>query len=103
MEKVTMVKPGMLTLNVGTAVIRKLQEALNYVGRGLTQEDMNEYAELFKKGVSSDNFPKEWMKHVYNLSFLIKLCEDAAVMQGFTYDKDIDQNYSSLEELLKPE
>lgn len=101
-NKVTMVKPGMLTLNVGTLVIRKLQETLNYIGKGLTKEEMDEYTELFKKGTSAEAYPKEWMKHVYNLSFLIKLCEDAAVTQGLTYDKDVDASYSSIDELIKP-
>lgn len=103
MNKVTMVKPGVLNLNIGTAVIRKLQETLNYIGKGLTQQDMDEYAELFKKGTAVDNYPKEWMKHIYNISFLIKLCEDSAITQGLTYEKDLDATYSSIEDLIKPE
>jgi len=103
MDTVTMVKPGILELQIGSGVIRKLQEALNFIIKDLSKEDIVEYSELFKKGTNSDDYPKEWMKHAHNLSFLIKVCEDAAVAQELTYQKNIDADYTSIDDFLKEE
>ena len=100
MDKVMMVKPGVLELKIGSGVIRRLHEVLNFIGSSVSAEEIAEYTELFKKGTQADAYPKEWMKHVYNISFLAKVCEDAAVTQDLTFEKDLDAEHNTLESLL---
>jgi hypothetical protein len=90
MDKVTMLKPGILTINIGTGFMDRLQRLINYIGKDLTQEEIDEYSKLFKEGTPSDKYPKEWMTHIFNLTVLLKVVEDAAISQGLTFERDLD-------------
>jgi len=102
MDKIVMLKPGILEIKVGTGAIRVFQELINYIIKDVSAEEMQEYKDLFSKGTKPEDFPKEWMKHAFNLSIFVKMFEDAAYSQKLTYEKDMD-TLTKLEDLINPE
>jgi hypothetical protein len=100
-NKVMMLKPGIIELHVGSGIIRELQKLINYISTcsNITNADMKEYAELFKSGTTPEQLPKEWMKHLFHTSVLIKMLEDSAYSQGLTYEKEIEASSFNIEDL----
>ena len=97
-----MLKPGILEIKVGTGSIRVFQELINYIIKDVPAEEMEQYKQLFSEGKKPEQYPKEWMKHAFNLSIFVKLFQDAAYSQGLTYEKDMD-TLTKLEDLINPE
>lgn len=97
-----MLKPGILEIHVGTGVIRSFQELINYIIKDVSPEEMEQYKQLFNDGKKPEEYPKEWMKHSFNLSIFVKMFQDAAYSQGLTYEKDMD-TLTKLEDLINPE
>jgi len=99
-NKIRMVKPGMLTLSIGTGSIRKLQECLNYIYKDVTQTDIEEYHKLLNEGITGDNLPREWMKHIFTLAILVKMLQDVAEGQGLCYDTEINKSSFGLDDII---
>jgi hypothetical protein len=102
MDKIIMLKPGILEIHVGTGVIRSFQELINYIIKDVPAEEMQEYKDLFTQGTKPEEYPKEWMKHAFNVSIFVKMFQDAAHSQGLTYEKNVD-TLSTLENLINQE
>lgn len=97
-----MLKPGLIELHIGSGIIRSFQELINYIIKDVSEEEMEEYKQLFSQGTAPDKYPKEWMKHSFNVSVFIKMFKDAAYNQGLTYEKEINSS-TTLEDLINPE
>ncbi len=102
MDKITMIKPGILEMSIGTGIVKSVQELAVYLVKDISTEEMEEYKKLFNRTLP-DEFPKEWMKHIFNVTVLLKMFQDTAKGQGLTYEKEIRPDMTSLDDLLSPE
>mgnify|MGYP003352554994 CR=1 FL=1 len=62
MSKVTMLKPGVIQLPIGTGFVKSLQELAVHLIKDIPSEKMDEYKKLFEKGTMPDDYSEEWMK-----------------------------------------
>lgn len=78
---------ALVNVQLGTAFMQKLQGLLMYIAEDLSDEQLSEYKSLTEKG---EDYPEDWMTHLYTLSVLLKEIEDQAEKQGFVVDTDVD-------------
>jgi len=88
-NKIKMLKPdAIITLKMGTAFIRRVQDALLDVSAGKTEEDLAQLHSLIEK---KEELTEPWMNTVFTLSLLVKSIEEEGILQGFVYEEDIDK------------
>ena len=84
-----MLKPdAVITIKVGTAFIRRVQNALLEVSAGKTEEDLANLYSLIEK---KEELTEPWMNTVFTLSLLVKSIEEEGELQGFVYEEDADK------------
>ena len=84
-----MIKPdAVITLKMGTAFIKRVQNALLDVSAGKTEEDLAQLHSLIEK---KEELTEPWMNTVFTLSLLVKSLEEEGILQGFVYEEDIDK------------
>ena len=87
-NKIKMLKPdAIITLKMGTAFIRRVQDALLDVSAGKTEEQLAELHSLIEK---KEELTEPWMNTVFTLSLLVKSIEEEGILQGFVYEEDIN-------------
>jgi len=88
-NKIKMLKPdAIITLKMGTAFIRRVQDALLDVSAGKTEEQLAQLHSLIEK---KEELTEPWMNTVFTLSLLVKSIEEEGILQGFVYEEDIDK------------
>ena len=88
-NKIKMLKPdAIITLKMGTAFIRRVQNALLEVSAGKTEEDLANLYSLIEK---KEELTEPWMNTVFTLSLLVKSIEEEGELQGFVYEEDADK------------
>ena len=88
MSTVKMIKKdAIISIQIGTGFLQKLQKMLMFVTLDVTKEDLDLYTEITKEG---KEFTEDWMEHLTTLSVLIKEIETKAEEQGHTYDANIE-------------
>jgi len=88
-NKIKMLKPdAIITLKMGTAFIRRVQDALLDVSAGKTEEQLAQLHSLIEK---KEELTEPWMNTVFTLSLLVKSIEEEGILQGFVYEEDADK------------
>jgi len=84
-----MLKPdAVITIKVGTAFIKRIQNALLDVSAGKTEEDLANLHSLIE---NKEELTEPWMNTVFTLSLLVKSIEEEGISQGFVYEEDVDK------------
>ena len=99
--KVTMIKKdAVITIKIGSGFLARMQQTFNYLLASKSKEDIDKYIEELKT-ISSENaeFSEPWMTAVSCISLLLKTTEDEAKKQGHTYDKEISDDPTKLNQL----
>lgn len=87
-NKIKMLKPdAVITLKMGTAFIRRVQNALLDVSAGKTEEELAQLHGLIEK---KEELTEPWMNTVFTLSLLVKSIEEEGILQGFVYEEDVN-------------
>jgi hypothetical protein len=88
-NKIKMLKPdAVITIKVGTAFIKRIQNALLDVSAGKTEEDLANLHSLIE---NKEELTEPWMNTVFTLSLLVKSIEEEGISQGFVYEEDVDK------------
>jgi hypothetical protein len=88
-------KDAIITLQVGTGFLQKLQGTLTGLASERTPEEMKAFQEMLEKGET--DFPEDWMDHMFVISTLVHGLEKEAINQGHTYEADVDSVISTSE------
>lgn len=87
-------KDAIIKLEIGTSIIEKLQEVLEYFAKQITQEQIDKYsveaADYDKISRKEKEFTEEWMAPVTTLSFFLKEIQNQADLQGFTKETNLE-------------
>jgi hypothetical protein len=87
-------KDAIIKLEIGTGMIERIQEILEYFAKQVTQEQIDKYnvevVDFEKISRKEKEFTEEWMIPVTTLSFLLKEIEKQADLQGFTKETNME-------------
>ena len=76
---------AIIPIDVGPGFIRRIQQLLIYITADLSQEELDNFYEMIRKGETK--FTEDWMEHVYTLTALLGNIETIAEKNGMTYDQ----------------
>jgi len=105
----TIPQDAIITLQIGTGIIERLQEVLGYFAKQVTQEQIDKYNQEFvdyeKIAKKEKEFSEEWMVPVTTLSFFLQEIERQADRQGLTQQVNLEdyvKNKISEAEIIAP-
>lgn len=86
-QKITMLKPdAIVDVRIGSRIVHELQKIIVMLVSDRSDEEMA----LFNQQVAEQKteFSEPWMDAVYYTTILLKGVEEAAVLQGKTYEQE---------------
>jgi len=90
----TIPQDAIITLQIGTGMIERLQEVLGYFAKEVTEEQIDKYNQEFvdydKIAKKEKEFSENWMTPVTTISFFLKEIERQADKQGFTQEVNLE-------------
>ena len=90
----TIPQDAIITLQIGTGMIERLQEVLGYFAKEVTQEQIDKYNQEFvdydKIAKKEKEFSENWMTPVTTISFFLQEIERQADKQGFTQEVNLE-------------
>jgi hypothetical protein len=99
MEKIKMIKKdAIISITVGTSFISDLQGILLSLLADKKEEDiasLKDYIPSVEKG--EEEFPEDWMKHIYTITLLLKEIENNAEKNNQIIEVDLNEQLSSTE------
>jgi hypothetical protein len=89
MSTVTLIKAdAMIDIKIGAGFLQKLQQVLTSMVDERSEEELQAFNQL--NALDSADYPEPWMENLVTIFSLIKTIEEAAAVQGLTYDSPMD-------------
>ena len=88
-------KDAKMSAEIGTLLFERLNEIFIYLVSEHTEEELQHYKSLAE---ANKPFDEPWMDHLQALQLLISEFERSAVESGQTYDTDVQDDMSNLQD-----
>lgn len=101
MDKVKMIKKdAIVQVGIGTGFLQQIQKVILFLAKDLKQEQLDDYKKQLEiKAKENDHqFTEEWMDALTTLSILLRDVEEKADEQGHSYEADMSEAISSMQE-----
>jgi hypothetical protein len=97
MPTITVIKKdASFNIPITAGLVGRLQQVLISLLADRTQEERENLNKIISNTKTITELPEEWMEHVITLNHLIRVIELEAIKQGHTYEKDVNEEDSSL-------